>query len=334
MEQVKRLGNFVGAHMPVFMPICIALGILLSDQVTPYKGIVPYLFTIITFQGSLNTTLRQVAHTFRHPAKLLAILVTTTVVMPILARVCGGLVFSDPEIVTGIVIEYTIPVAVVSFMWIDMYRGNASLGLAAILVSTVLAPFSIPLVLHLLMGASVHVDSASMMQDLVFMIAIPAIIGVALNEFSHGWGHEKLSPNLGPVCRLLTLIIVTCNATGLAEYVLNFDIVVLQVALFILVFALAGFLLGIGVARLMGASTPEMLSITFCVGLRNISSGAVIAAQFFPGAAIIPVMMGTLFQQIIAAFCGSAIERLTADDRAAHEKRLAGAKKALEEKRR
>ena len=86
MEQIKRLGSFVGSHMPVFMPICIVLGILFSGQVTPYKGIVPYLFTIITFQGSLNTTLRQVAHTFRHPAKLLAILVTTTVVMPVLAR--------------------------------------------------------------------------------------------------------------------------------------------------------------------------------------------------------------------------------------------------------
>lgn len=37
-------------------------------------------------------------------------------------------------------------------------------------------------------------------------------------------------------------------------------------------------------------------------GMRNISAGAVIAGAYFPAETLFPVMIGTLFQQILAAF--------------------------------
>ena len=44
--------------------------------------------------------------------------------------------------------------------------------------------------------------------------------------------------------------------------------------------------------------------------MRNISAGAVIAAAYFPGEVMFPVMIGTLFQQVLAACYGSLIKRL------------------------
>ncbi|HQE70252.1 MAG TPA: hypothetical protein PK071_03930, partial [Atopobiaceae bacterium] len=41
----------------------------------------------------------------------------------------------------------------------------------------------------------------------------------------------------------------------------------------------------------------------------TISAGAVIAAQYFPGEVMLPVIAGVLFQQVIAALFGSFIER-------------------------
>lgn len=310
MDAIKRLGAFVGSHMPFIVPVCVAIGVLFPGQLATIKGLVPVLFAVITFQGSLNTTMHQVSDTFRHPKALLAILACSAVVMPVLARVVGGIFFADDEIVTGVVIEYCIPVAVVSFMWIGIFSGNASLGLAAILISTVLAPFTVPLTLHVLMGASVVVDAASMVRDLLFMVAIPAMVGVAVNELTHGWGHERLSPVLSPICRLLLLVIITCNSTGLSPYILSGDIVVLQVAVLIFFLACFGFLLGFAVARILRVPMADLFSMCFCVGLRNISSGAVIAAEFFPGSAIIPVMIGTLFQQVLASLCGTIMQRL------------------------
>ena len=326
MQRFRRLGEFIGGHMPLIAPVCVALGVFFPQVFERISWTVPYLFALITFQGSLNTTLRQVARTFRHPRELFCILALSIVVLPVLARAFGGLIFSDPEIVCGIVIEYSIPVAVVSFMWVDIFHGNASLGLAAVLVSTVLAPVTIPITLQLLMGATVQVDTLSMMRDLLFMVALPAVAGVIVNEATRGWGHETLSPNLSPFCRVLLLVVIICNSTGLSTYVLSLDAIVLASALFILVFASFGFVAGVVVAPRPDAPLPDLLTIVFCVGLRNISSGSVIATEFFPGAAIIPVMMGTLFQQILAAVAGNALRRFVGEEQDRQRGRLRAAR--------
>ena len=42
-------------------------------------------------------------------------------------------------------------------------------------------------------------------------------------------------------------------------------------------------------------------------GMRNISAGAVIAAAYFPGEVMFPVMIGTLFQQVLATLFGKLL---------------------------
>ena len=70
-------------------------------------------------------------------------------------------------------------------------------------------------------------------------------------------------------------------------------------------------------------------TMTFCTGLRNISSGSVIASQFFPGAAIVPVMMGTLFQQVLAAIFGQVMQRLVGEERERERSRVRSARELL-----
>lgn len=42
-------------------------------------------------------------------------------------------------------------------------------------------------------------------------------------------------------------------------------------------------------------------------GMRNISAGAVIATTSFPGEVLFPVLIGTLFQQVLAALYGKIL---------------------------
>ena len=43
--------------------------------------------------------------------------------------------------------------------------------------------------------------------------------------------------------------------------------------------------------------------------MRNISAGAVIAVTYFPSAVAVPVILGMLFQQMLASFYGSFLSR-------------------------
>ncbi len=331
MKQWVGLGKFLAGHMQIIVPICVALGVLFPQQIGVLKPIVPTLFAFMTFQGALSNTFHQVTEVFRRPLHLVLALLVSAVLIPIAAYAMGSLFFgSNPNLVCGIVLEYSVPVAVTAFMWISMFGGNGPLALTIILTSSVISPVTIPLTLKLLLGATVSIDVPSMMQNMAFMIAIPAVLGIVINELTRGWGHEKLSPALSPACKFMMMGVIASNSTAMSEYVLHMNVERLEVALFILVFAISGFIIGVLIARALHLPYSETTTMCFACGMRNISSGAVIATQYFPGEVVFPVMCGTLFQQVLASIIGHLFERLTGEERAAQRKRVEASRDAME----
>ena len=83
-----------------------------------------------------------------------------------------------------------------------------------------------------------------------------------------------------------------------------------------------GLTVGIGVGAVLTVAGIALWAVQLSggmvqTGMRNISAGAVLAAQYFPGEVMFPVMMGTLFQQVLAACFGSFMRRLLAREDAA-----------------
>ena len=52
-----------------------------------------------------------------------------------------------------------------------------------------------------------------------------------------------------------------------------------------------------------------LVTFTFSGGMRNISAGAVIAISYFPSAVVFPVVVGMLFQQIIASIFATILDK-------------------------
>lgn len=320
MEAWKRLGSFIGGHMAVIAPACVALAVLLPEVFSVIKPAVTALFAFMTFQSSLSNTFRNLARVVMHPVPAVTALVLASVVMPCVACALATLLFgSSPNLVCGIVLEYSVPVAVVSAMWTNMLGGDPALSLATILISTVLAPFTIPVTLHLLLGQVVEVDALGMMRDMLVQIALPALAGTALNDLTRGRAARDLSPVMAPAAKIALVLVMLSNSTGVAPYVRALTPQLVGVAVFICLFASSGYALGLAAARLLRLPTDQRASMTFLVGMRNISAGAVIAAEYFPGEVMFPVVIGTLFQQVLAAAYSTVLRRI----RAAEERQQA-----------
>lgn len=323
MGPLMKFSNLVGSHMSIVAPTCVILGVAFPELFGQIKPLVPPFFALMTFQGALNNDLKSVVDVFRHPRNMLAILLVTAVIMPVVANLLAMMLFGgSPNLVTGITLEYCVPVAVVSFMWTDIYDGNRALSLATILTSTVLAPFTIPLTLQVLLGETVEVDALGMMSDMLFMIALPALAGMLVNEWTHGWGRRELSPRVSPFAKIAMMCNMAANSTGMSEYVRHLTPELFGVMAFILAFATCGFLLGTTLARVLRVSAATHVSMAFAVGLRNISAGAVLAAQYFPGEVVFPVMMGTLFQQVLAGFFATRFKAIVERERASAQEAL------------
>lgn len=314
MAAWRRLGEVIAHNMVFLVPLCLVFGVCAPDAFAVLKPLVTPMFAFVTFQGSLGNNFFNLARTFKRPAPMLVAIAISQVLMPLVGWVLGGLLFSDPNIVAGIVLEYSVPIAVTSTMWIGIYAGDMSLALGTLLISTLISPVTIPATLRLLVGATVQVDAAGMFFDMLIMIALPALAATALNQATRGRVKATLSPALAPLARIFVILVITTNSTSLHDFMFNLTPELAGVMVFIAAMASSGYLWGFAATRLMHLEREQAVTLTFCSALRNISAGAVIAQAYFPAATMFPVMTGTLFNQFLAAVFGRVFSRAFSPD--------------------
>lgn len=310
MKLLYAFNRLVEKWMALVTPLCLLVGVLFPNLTGKGLPFVPVVFGFISFVGGLNTRFRDVGNVFKRPLPLLLTLLTLHVILPLAACGVGRLFFpQDPNLITGMVLEFVVPTAVVSLMWVSIYRGDSPLSLSVVVVDTVLSPFLIPLSLQLLLGSTVEMDTADMMRQLLFMIAIPAVAAMLLNELTKGKSRSYLPGRLAPFSKLALIFVVTCNSSKVAPYIRSLTPKLVAVAGCILILAAGGYAVGWLIGVLSHQKRDAIVSLTFGSGMRNISAGAVLAAAYFPAEVMFPVMIGTLFQQVLAATYGALLKR-------------------------
>ena len=305
---LNKFNQYIQKKMAFVMPICLILGVCFSDIAKHGLPLVTWVFAFMTFAGALKSSFRDVANVFRNPKVLLVSLVIIHIFVPCIACGLGHLIFPyNANLIAGMVLEFSVPTAVSGLMWITVYDGNGPLSLSLVVIDTILAPFIIPVALQLLLGSKITMDVGEMMSDLIFMVAIPAIAAMCLNQISKGKVKEIWPSKLAPFSKLALMYVVTCNSSKIAPYVKSMNAERILVSLVILVLAAGGYIVGWFVARIMKQDQETTVSLIYGIGMRNISTGAVIAAAYFPGEVVFPVMIGTLFQQVLAATFGKVL---------------------------
>lgn len=318
-EAWLALGNLIGTHLMVIVPTGVAIGVLFPQVLLPFKPLVPTFFAVMTFQNALSNDLRAMRRALARPLLPLAVLVMVHVVMPLLVFAVSTLLFGPGSpTVAGVVLEYSVPIGASAIMWIGMFGGDLALGLATLLASTLLSPFTIPFTLKLLVGTTVQIDTSSMMANMAYMVAIPALVATVLNEVSHGWCQRVAAPTTTPLSRLLLPLIVATNATGISEPLHHLTPRLVGIMTLMLVFAVGSFCAGMLVARWLSRPTdgdahaidqPRFVALSFCCGIRNVTAGAVLATQYFGPEVLFPAIIATPFQQVLAATFGRIMER-------------------------
>lgn len=310
MRCLYKFNRLIEKWMFLVTPACLLIGVLLPNQLSKILFLVPLIFAFMTFSGSLKSSFSDVIRVFRHPLPLIVSLLLIHIVMPLLARGVGCLLFAGhPYLITGMVLEFVVPSAVVSFMWVSIYRGSGSFTLSLVLTDTLLAPFLVPLSLHLFVGSNVRMDVGSMMRELLFMIAIPALLALTLNQCTGGRYKADLSHRLAPFGKIALILVVSANSSKVAPFIRHMTPLLFAVAGSILAIAAFGYAAGWAAALIFRQKREFVVSMMFNTGMRNISAGAVIAAAYFPPEVMFPVMIGTLFQQILAATYAQLIVR-------------------------
>jgi predicted Na+-dependent transporter len=104
-------------------------------------------------------------------------------------------------------------------------------------------------------------------------------------------------------------MVVILNSSKIAPYLTHFDKKIMIMAFLVLFIAASGYALSWMVGACLRWEKADIITLTFTGGMRNISAGAVLATTYFPAAVAVPVVLGMLFQQMLASFFGYVMEK-------------------------
>ncbi|QHT45824.1 bile acid:sodium symporter family protein [Bacillus sp. SB49] len=302
--------------MPYITPSAVVIGVLLAKWFDNFVFLVPWIFAVMTFAGSLGSNFTDLKKVLRHPVALVACIVLLHIIMPLIALGVGSLLFGKEDYTTiGLVLSFVIPTGITSLIWVSIYKGNVVLTLSIILIDTLLAPFTVPLVMQLLVGGSVQMDIGDIMVGLLFMIVIPSLAGMAVNQWGRASFTSKMETNLAPLTKIGIGLVVTINSSAIAPYLRVIDQTLVWTGVTVLCLAALSYVLGFWTGRLLRVERGSVLSLTFNSGMRNISGGAVIAITYFPPPVAVPVIVGMLFQQVLASFAGKRLDNFGKGDK-------------------
>ena len=302
---LARINSFLEKAMPLLAFLGVILGVLFYPFFLQIRPFIPWLFALITLSGSLTLRVRDLGKSVSSPLPFVLFFIVSHVIMPLFVFLIASAIFeNNPDTLSGYILLYAMPTAVTSFIWVSIFRGDLSLALAFILLDSLLAPVLVPLKMRLFLGANIELNMTGLVIALIFMVVIPTVMGVSLNESSRGKIPLFISPWLNPASKICFFVVISGNSAAVATQIHPANPLLWIVFVVCLGFAVMAFVLGKLTGLLGKINRQKQIAIFFASGLRNMSSALVLAVEFLPPAAALPAVLGILVQQASAAVMG------------------------------
>jgi BASS family bile acid:Na+ symporter len=186
-------------------------------------------------------------------------------IMPLVGFGLANLSGLEPEVAAGIILVGCAPGGTASNVIAFLARANVALSVTLTAVSTLIAPFMMPVLMKFLAGQFIEIDLLKMMWDIFKIILLPVGAGLLVNQLlgkNFSW-VEKLLPLVSMLG--IALIILVIIAAGRDSLLAMGPILILIVFLH----NVMGYSLGYGLARLIGLSEQDARTISIEVGMQN-----------------------------------------------------------------
>lgn len=306
---LEKFNLFLQRWMPILTPLSLVIGVLLESVGQNLLFMVSWLFAFMTFVSTLGMKFKDVKVFVKYPKTILFSIAFLHIIMPIWAYFLSTIIFQDNLLTIGFVLSVAVPTGVTSVIWVTICKGNLPLCLSIVLINTLISPFVMPALLHLIVGETIAIDSVSLVLDLVWMVVLPSILGILVNEISKGSIQEKYGKKLAPFSKLSLFGVIMINSSAIAPYLKNLTWELIGVILIVLLISISGYVFALFLGRIIWKDQSIRTTFVFIGGMRNISVGVIIATTYFPSKVAMPVVFGMLFQQVLASFFSKIVEK-------------------------
>lgn len=223
------------------------------------------LMQVIMFGMGTTMSLKDFVGVVQMPKAVIVGIIAQFTIMPLLGFGLAKTFGFAPEIAAGIVLVGCSPSGLASNVMSYLAKANVALSITLTSIATLMAPLATPFLMDFLGGQFVEVQFWKMFQDIIRMVIIPIILGLAFNKLFYGklkW-LDKAMPivSMSGIAAIITII----TAIG-RDNLLSIGLLLL-VACFL--HNILGYFLGYWVCKLMKMDEKTCRTIAIEVGMQN-----------------------------------------------------------------
>lgn len=281
---LQRLSRLLSTYTSLFIIAVAVITLFLPEAFLWVKG---YTQTIILGIIMLTMGLTLTTADFRilasRPLDIVIGTIAQFTIMPLMAYTLTVVFGLSTDLAIGIILVGCCPGGVSSNIMSYLCRGDVAFSIGMTTVSTLLAPFVTPMLVLLLAGQTVDVDTYGMFLNILIVTIIPVGVGFLLNYLLQ---ENKSFQNVRSTMPGLSVICLACIVGGVISAVHD-SLISNGIMLFFLTFAVVfchntfGYLLGYTIGKVFHFSVPKRRTISIEVGMQNAGLATNLAATFF-----------------------------------------------------
>lgn len=212
------------------------------------------------------------------------------VAVPAVIYILSAALLDDALYIYGIVFSALCPAAIIAPFFTGILKGDKELSFLLLVSSSLLSPFVIPPILHVLAGDHANISTALLFKDIIIFVPLPLLCAFFIKKY-FGTAAELFSRSL-PFFNFALLAILIFILFGASMTKIPFDLIQMKelgILFFIALIQDFFFLLFLGpLQKAMGYE--KIIALFASISMKNIAIASTILLLYSPKSAIAPAM--------------------------------------------
>lgn len=283
----QKISSLILKYFRVLFLIAVIYWLVLPASASIFYWWLGVMMFIVIFLSAIDIDYSQVATLENYRKEVLLFFVIQMVLLPIVLYFATKW-FSE-NIAQWVFLLCAAPAWFAAISFTRIMWGNTLLTLCITIVSSVLIPFSLPLLSHYIVKSTIEIDTMQMFVDLVIFCIIPLIIWYIARTYTPKF-TTALIPHIDLISIIVIAFMIAWPVWQNAKAFLSISIgrLILVVAI---LFVLAFILQWIGRYIFWHKTKKEKISWWIAKCFMNISLATVIAAKYFAPEVLLVVIL-------------------------------------------
>jgi BASS family bile acid:Na+ symporter len=234
---------------------------------------------------------------WQNPQPIALAIIIQFSVMPLAAVLLAKAFGLSDDLTIGMVIVGACAGGTASNVMTYLARGDVALSVSMTLASTLWGVMATPLIISVMAGESVQIDSLGILFSLVKMVLIPILAGVLITHYQPKFAN-KINKYLADIASALILLIIAIIVALNADEISTLGYgVFAAVALHNIIGLISGYMAG----KITRQTEVTCRTLAIEIGMQNSGLGVALALKYFGPLAALPGAVFSIWHNISGA---------------------------------